>query len=105
MAFHFLKMQLHKRFYCLLLAPRNESKPSYLPSTGVKVGPADAFGGSGWNVFDPNGSQINQSSDNKPRPLHVSLFPFKTVFEVLLRPGVPRKPGQLRFGDEASERF
>lgn len=91
MAFYLLKMQLHKRFYCLLLVTQNESKPSYLPSVGVKVGPADGFGGSSWNVFDPNSRKINQSSDNKPRPPNVSLFPVKTVFDVLLRPGVPRK--------------
>lgn len=98
MAFYFLKMQLHKRCYCLLLGPQNESKPSYLPSefsTGVNVGPADGLGGSSWNGFHPSSSKINQSSDNKPRPLNVALFPFKTVFDVLLRPGVPRKLRQL----------
>lgn len=88
-------MQLPKRFHCLLLVTQNESQPSYLPSessTGVNVGPADGFGGNSWNVFDPNGSKINQSSNNKPRPLNVSLFPFKSVFDVLLRPGETASP-------------
>lgn len=31
MAFYFLKMQLHKRFYCLLLVPRMKANPHIYP--------------------------------------------------------------------------